>query len=119
KTKAFMALAMAKMDLRSTERARRLAAAKAIINSQDISLVSELKAIIGKDPSSSYIEPDPEVRREFSRALSTVERRIVKINVISNAIYGLSLGSVLLLAALGLAITFGLMRVINMAHGEM
>ncbi len=33
--------------------------------------------------------------------------------------YGLSLGSVLLLAALGLAITFGLMRVINMAHGEM
>jgi urea transport system permease protein len=33
--------------------------------------------------------------------------------------YGLSLGSVLLLAALGLAVTFGLMRVINMAHGEM
>ena len=36
-----------------------------------------------------------------------------------NAWYGLSLGSVLLLAALGLAITFGVMGVINMAHGEM
>jgi urea transport system permease protein len=36
-----------------------------------------------------------------------------------NAIYGLSLGSVLLLAAIGLAITFGVMGVINMAHGEM
>lgn len=119
KTKGFMALAMAKVDLRSPDRARRLAAAKAIIASEDISLVAELKAIVGKEPSSSYIEPDPEVRREFSRALSTVERRIVKINVISNTIYGLSLGSVLLLAALGLAITFGLMRVINMAHGEM
>ncbi len=119
RTKGFMALAMAKIDLRSPERARRLAAAEAIIGSQDISLVAELKAIVGKDPSSSYLEPDPEVRREFSRALSTVERRIVKINVISNTIYGLSLGSVLLLAALGLAITFGLMRVINMAHGEM
>lgn len=119
KTKGFMALAMAKVDLRSPDRARRLAAAKAIIASEDISLVAELKAIVGKEPSSSYIEPDPEVRREFSRALSTVERRIVKINAISNTIYGLSLGSVLLLAALGLAITFGLMRVINMAHGEM
>ena len=36
-----------------------------------------------------------------------------------NAWYGLSLGSVLLLAAIGLAITFGVMGVINMAHGEM
>ncbi|OQX70031.1 MAG: urea ABC transporter permease subunit UrtB [Sorangiineae bacterium NIC37A_2] len=118
KTKGFMDLAIAKVDLRSPDRARRLAAAKAIIASEDISLVAELKAIVGKGPNS-YIEPDPEVRREFSRALSTVERRIVKINAISNTIYGLSLGSVLLLAALGLAITFGLMRVINMAHGEM
>ncbi len=38
---------------------------------------------------------------------------------VQNAVYGLSLGSVLLLAAIGLAITFGVMRVINMAHGEM
>ena len=36
-----------------------------------------------------------------------------------NTWYGLSLGSVLLLAAIGLAITFGVMGVINMAHGEM
>src|SRR6202051_1470567 len=36
-----------------------------------------------------------------------------------NVWYGLSLGSVLLLAAIGLAITFGVMGVINMAHGEM
>jgi urea transport system permease protein len=38
---------------------------------------------------------------------------------VQNAWYGLSLGSVLLLAAIGLAITFGVMGVINMAHGEM
>ena len=38
---------------------------------------------------------------------------------VQNAVYGLSLGSVLLLAAIGLAITFGVMGVINMAHGEM
>ena len=38
---------------------------------------------------------------------------------VQNAWYGISLGSVLLLAAIGLAITFGVMGVINMAHGEM
>ena len=40
-------------------------------------------------------------------------------NIGQNVWYGLSLGSVLLLAAIGLAITFGVMGVINMAHGEM
>src|SRR5262249_20239898 len=40
-------------------------------------------------------------------------------DLVQNAWYGLSLGSVLLLAAIGLAITFGVMGVINMAHGEM
>ena len=40
-------------------------------------------------------------------------------SIVQNAWYGLSLGSVLLLAAIGLAITFGVMGVINMAHGEM
>ena len=39
--------------------------------------------------------------------------------MVQNVWYGLSLGSVLLLAAIGLAITFGVMGVINMAHGEM
>ena len=41
------------------------------------------------------------------------------LNSVQNAWYGLSLGSVLLLAAIGLAITFGVMGIINMAHGEM
>ncbi len=39
--------------------------------------------------------------------------------IVGNLFYGVSLGSVLLLAALGLAITFGLMGIINMAHGEL
>ncbi len=41
------------------------------------------------------------------------------LHFVQNAWYGLSLGSVLLLAAIGLAITFGVMGIINMAHGEM
>jgi urea transport system permease protein len=49
----------------------------------------------------------------------TIQKRLVIWDAVQNAWYGISLGSVLLLAAIGLAITFGVMGVINMAHGEM
>ncbi|WP_293853329.1 urea ABC transporter permease subunit UrtB [uncultured Alsobacter sp.] len=52
-------------------------------------------------------------------AAETIKRRLALLSGIQNAWYGLSLGSVLLLAAIGLAITFGVMGIINMAHGEM
>lgn len=52
-------------------------------------------------------------------AIKAVERKLTLWSMVQNAWYGLSLGSVLLLAAIGLAITFGVMGVINMAHGEM
>ncbi|PDS75501.1 urea ABC transporter permease subunit UrtB [Rhizobium sp. L43] len=51
--------------------------------------------------------------------ISSINRDLALWDVIQNVWYGLSLGSVLLLAAIGLAITFGVMGVINMAHGEM
>ena len=57
---------------------------------------------------------------QSGRAPSTaIEQRLALWNIAQNLWYGLSLGSVLLLAAIGLAITFGVMGVINMAHGEM
>ena len=52
-------------------------------------------------------------------AIAVIERNLVVWEMGQNVVYGLSLGSVLLLAAIGLAITFGVMGVINMAHGEM
>jgi urea transport system permease protein len=52
-------------------------------------------------------------------AIAGIERTLVIWNAAQNVWYGISLGSVLLLAAIGLAITFGVMGVINMAHGEM
>jgi urea transport system permease protein len=51
--------------------------------------------------------------------MSVIQARIALWNNLQNVWYGLSLGSVLLLAAIGLAITFGVMGIINMAHGEM
>ena len=52
-------------------------------------------------------------------AVERIEQDLALWGAAQNVIYGLSLGSVLLLAAIGLAITFGVMGVINMAHGEM
>lgn len=51
-------------------------------------------------------------------AVKAIDAHISKVNAIGTAFRGLSLGSVLLVVAMGLAITFGLMGVINMAHGE-
>ncbi|RTL49602.1 MAG: urea ABC transporter permease subunit UrtB [Bradyrhizobiaceae bacterium] len=61
----------------------------------------------------------PAVTRAASAAISSINNRLAIWGVVQNAWYGVSLGSVLLLAAIGLAITFGVMGVINMAHGEM
>ena len=61
----------------------------------------------------------PAVARAATSAIASINSSLAIWGVFQNAWYGLSLGSVLLLAAIGLAITFGVMGVINMAHGEM
>lgn len=53
------------------------------------------------------------------RTVNTIEQHISAVNFFGTLFRGLSLGSILLVVALGLAITFGLMGIINMAHGEM
>ena len=62
---------------------------------------------------------DPAVKSAAATALSSIHARLALWNVAQNLWYGISASSVLLLAAIGLAITFGVMGVINMAHGEM
>jgi len=61
----------------------------------------------------------PAVEAAIAKARASISHTLALWNAVQNAWYGLSLGSVLLLAAIGLAITFGVMGVINMAHGEM
>src|SRR5208282_2640352 len=64
-------------------------------------------------------EQDPQVKAAAAKALSSIDDKLAVIGLAANLFQGLSLGSILLLAAIGLAITFGVMGVINMAHGEM
>ena len=61
----------------------------------------------------------PLVAQAAAGAIASIQSNLAMWSMVQNAWYGLSLGSVLLLAAIGLAITFGVMGVINMAHGEM
>jgi urea transport system permease protein len=64
-------------------------------------------------------DPDPEVAAAAVAARANIERLRLVWDAARNVWFGLSLGSVLMLAAIGLAITFGVMGVINMAHGEL
>jgi urea transport system permease protein len=117
--KTAMQMALAQIDLHGTDKQLKLAAIKAIDEAADASYKADLERIAAKDAQGKYVETDEELRRAAGAALSSIEVRAFWQSIVSNLFYGLSLGSVLLLCALGLAITFGLMRVINMAHGEL
>ena len=68
---------------------------------------------------AEFVEPDAEIRAAAQASLNAVQGRLSSGERIAQVFTGISLGSILLLAALGLAITYGLMGVINMAHGEL
>lgn len=65
------------------------------------------------------VESDPAVATALKTSLAALDRSLLVGNILGQLFTGASLGSILLLAALGLAITYGLMGVINMAHGEL
>ncbi len=105
-------LARAAMQLASEDEALRLGAARALADRGDPALKPLLAARMEAEGSAS-------VKAALSSAISALDRSLAVSNGLSQAFTGLSLGSILLLAALGLAITYGLMGVINMAHGEL
>jgi len=110
-----LALAAAQIELESGEFAARVAAARLLAAEGTIAY----RPLFERRLSGNAPEADEAVRASLEDAIDTIERKELLTRAASDLIYGLSLGSVLLLAALGLAITFGLMGVINMAHGEM
>ncbi|OHV85078.1 urea ABC transporter permease subunit UrtB [Rhizobium sp. LCM 4573] len=68
---------------------------------------------------AAYGSVDASLQPDIDDAVASIEGELALWDMAQNVWYGLSLGSVLLLAAIGLAITFGVMGIINMAHGEM
>ncbi|HEX6465430.1 MAG TPA: urea ABC transporter permease subunit UrtB [Vicinamibacterales bacterium] len=77
-----------------------------------------LAALVDRAPDGSVAEPDGRVRAAAADAIRGIDRRRAFYASVQTLFFGLSVGAVLVLVAIGLAITFGLMGVINMAHGE-
>jgi urea transport system permease protein len=106
--------AIALVELKSEDPAAQAAAAKTLGEMGSISSQDALKQL-----QRDSIETAPEVARAAANALAAIETHTKWVNFYGTLFRGLSLGSVLLVVAIGLAITFGLMGVINMAHGEL
>ena len=98
------------IELADTDKAKRIAAIKALASMNSLPATDVLKKL--------NTDPDKEVAAAATTASGTLLNYERQVNFYGTLFRGLSTGSILLVVALGLAITFGLMGVINMAHGE-
>jgi urea transport system permease protein len=80
---------------------------------------NRLALLLGKNGDGGFVESDENVRKAAAGAVATIDHWRTFYSGFETLFFGLSLGSVLVLIAVGLAITFGVMGVINMAHGEL
>jgi urea transport system permease protein len=111
--RAAMQQSLAAAQLISGSKEQRLAAIRALGGTTD----PQIKNLL--DEFRAAPDTDPELKKAADAALASIGERLRLVGIAANLFQGISLGSVLLLAAIGLAITFGVMGVINMAHGEM
>jgi urea transport system permease protein len=109
---AQLRFALAAIDLADSDATRRLQAARTLAGLSSPDVQRLLNDQLGT-------ESDPAVRAEIKASLAQLARSLAWGDRLGVLLTGLSLGSILLLVALGLAITYGLMGVINMAHGEL
>jgi urea transport system permease protein len=109
---AWIRLAQAAAQLGSEDVAIRMQAAKALAQSKTPETQLQLNQRLGQ-------ETDPQVKAQLQASLRDIEGALQWGERLGALFTGASLGSILLLVALGLAITYGLMGVINMAHGEL
>ncbi len=96
----------------------RVAAAKQLGEMRSISTIEILKKMLA-DAQANPKSQSPEFINTARASITKIENYIFMGDLVGTFFRGLSLSTVLLIAALGLAITFGLMGIINMAHGEM
>ena len=110
---------MKKREMKRGLIAAGVAAIATLADSYSPEALGILTRLGAKDNKGNYREENPEIAKLAALGAEKVRDRMGVMRFIENLFFGISLGSVLLLAAIGLAITFGVMGVINMAHGEM
>lgn len=98
-------------DLKSDDKEKQLAAINDLSDSLQPEVRNQLELMKNND--------DVEIVATSTKVLNRIDERVSFYEKLNTAFFGLSLGSVLVLAAIGLAITFGVMGIINMAHGEL
>jgi urea transport system permease protein len=114
-----MVVAVASADLTDADAAVRLQAVRSLRGNLSSEVFNRLTALTAVADDGTPTEQDARVRAEAQEVLRGVQRWRTVYSSIETMFFGLSLGSVLVLAGIGLAITFGVMGVINMAHGEL
>lgn len=106
-------------QLSSIDANTRLAAVKSLEGSLQPAVKNKLQAMTEETTSGQVMEQDAAVLSAVKKSLSAINGKAKLYGYIERIFFGLSLGSILLLVGAGLAITFGVMGVINMAHGEL
>lgn len=119
KVRTVIKASLAMVDLHADDLNVRFDAIESLSVTMDSEYNTELKKLIDKDSAGNYLEQDPQIIEAATNAIKKIESRVSFYENLQTLFFGLSLGSVLVLAAIGLAITFGVMGVINMAHGEL
>lgn len=117
--KQAMKVALALIDIDSSNQAERMLAVDVLGTSVEPEAVAALNRTAARGEDGKFLEKNVELAARAEELLDSVNAQLRLFKIIEDFIFGLSLGSILLLAAIGLAITFGVMGVINMAHGEM
>ena len=112
-------IGLALVDLDNSDAAVRLKAIDTLQDSLNPDVYNRLTQMVTANEDGSYSEPEAEVRMQARELLDTMDTARPFYGAGETMFFGLSLGSVLVLSAIGLAITFGVMGVINMAHGEL
>lgn len=111
--KTALSILQARIDFRDGDVTKQIAALTILADSDSPQVLVDVKKALAAD------DIDPVLKSALLEAEESIEQRITISTWIGHLFTGLSTASVLLLAALGLAITFGLLGVINMAHGEL
>lgn len=117
--KHLLDVAISLIKIEGDDQKQRIEAVEILSTSVEPEAVNALRRLILTDDNGAYIESNLKVAELAEEKLKAVETKLEIYETTKNLFFGLSLGSVFLLAAIGLAITFGVMGVINMAHGEM
>ena len=119
RVRAGLATAIALLEIDHGDAKARLAAIRRLEGNLHPEVQNRLRELLAKDTAGDPAGTEQAARVAAARALKGIESKLEFYDFVQTLFFGLGLGSVLALAAIGLAITFGVMGVINMAHGEL